>query len=106
MGSTRITCCVVPEWSPDGRHFIGATTSPRMRVDNCIKIYDYMGNHFDTVNFEQLLFAGWRPRLRGAFQDRPPSPGRSGPKAGAAGPGAAAPKKQAYRPPGARGGAG
>merc|ERR1719174_1350317 len=91
------------DFSPDGRHFLAATTSPRMRVDNCIKIFDYVGGLLDTRGFEELLWAGWRPRPRGAFQDRPPSPGRQGAQAKAAEP---KPKAQAYKPPGARGASG
>jgi len=106
MGSTRMECCVMCGWAPDGRHFLTATTAPRMRVDNKIEIFDYCGSHFSKLEFDELLFAGWRPRPRGAFQDRPPSPGRTkteAPKAGAK----AAPKAAgAYRPPGARGGGG
>lgn len=100
MASMRMECCVVCGWAPDGRHFLGATTAPRMRVDNKIELYDYLGSPLGKLEFDELLLAGWRPRPRGAFQDRPPSPGRSReePKA------AAKPKPAAYRPPGARGG--
>eukprot|EP00746_Dinoflagellata_sp_MGD_P014422 gnl/MRDRNA2_/MRDRNA2_131590_c0_seq1.p1 gnl/MRDRNA2_/MRDRNA2_131590_c0~~gnl/MRDRNA2_/MRDRNA2_131590_c0_seq1.p1 ORF type:complete len:627 (+),score=155.00 gnl/MRDRNA2_/MRDRNA2_131590_c0_seq1:100-1980(+) len=103
MGSVRMECCVVSEWSPDGRHFLAATTSPRMRVDNNIRIYDYVGQLLHTKPFEELLLASWRPRPRAAFQDRAASPGRQGAVAKAKAP---EPKKQAYRPPGARGGGG
>jgi len=105
LGSIRMECCVVSGWSPDGRHFLTATTHPRMRVDNKIEIYDYCANQLGVLPFEELLWAGWRPRPRGAFQDRPPSPGRQGPSSsGTANPKSkAAPKPQAYRPPNARG---
>lgn len=103
LGSVRMECCVVCGWAPDGRHFLGATTAPRMRVDNKIVVYDYCGSQLASLPFEELLLAGWRPRPRGAFQDRPPSPGR---KAGDPKAQPASPKKQAYRPPGARGGGG
>lgn len=102
LGKTRMDCCVVCDWSPEGRHFLGATTSPRMRVDNKIQLFDYCGRTMGRMEFGELLMAGWRPRTRGGFQDRPPSPGRGGP-ADAAASKAAAPKSQAYRPPGARG---
>lgn len=105
MGSIRMECCVTCGWGPDGRHFLSATTSPRMRVDNKIEIWDYCGNRLCTTGFEELLLAEWRPGRRGAFKDRPPSPGRKGPDSKTAG-GKAAPKKQAYRPPGARGAGG
>mmetsp|Transcript_34497 Transcript_34497/g.75286 ORF Transcript_34497/g.75286 Transcript_34497/m.75286 type:complete len:621 (-) Transcript_34497:92-1954(-) len=104
LGTTRMECCVVCGWAPDGRHFLGATTAPRMRVDNKIQIYDYCGNLLGTIKFpEELLQACWRPRPRGAFQDRPPSPGRGQDQKKVT---AAAPKPKAYRPPAARAGAG
>ncbi|XKL62803.1 hypothetical protein PGB90_002636 [Kerria lacca] len=31
------------QWSPDGVHFVTATTAPRLRVDNGFKIYHYSG---------------------------------------------------------------
>lgn len=106
MGSTRMECCVVCGWAPDGRHFLTATTAPRMRVDNKIEIFDYVGSLLAKLEYEDLLLAGWRPRPRGAYQDRPPSPERlklaDAPKVGSA----PEPKKQAYRPPGARGSGG
>lgn len=106
LGTVRLECCVTSSWSPDGRHYLAATTAPRMRVDNKIVMYDYCGQHLCAVPFGELLLAGWRPRPRGAFQDRPPSPGREKAAAKANAKAAAEPKKQAYRPPGARGGGG
>lgn len=106
MGNARLECCVASAWAPDGRHFLAATTSPRMRVDNKIVIYDYCAQKTSQMPFEELMLASWRPRPRGAFQDRPPSPDRAK-AAGAAGKAAAKPAaKAAYRPPGARGGSG
>jgi len=106
MGSIRMECCVTCGWAPDGRHFLSATTSPRMRVDNKIELWDYCGNRLCTMGFEELLVAEWRPGRRGLFKDRPPSPDRKGPAQGKGAGGKAAPKKQAYRPPGARGAGG
>jgi len=31
------------EWAPDGQHFLTATTSPRLRIDNNYRIWSYMG---------------------------------------------------------------
>lgn len=118
LGSTRMECCVVSSFGPDGRSFLTATTAPRMRVDNKIQLFDYVGNNLHTLPFEELYMASWRPRPRGgAFQDRPPSPGReksasaSLPKAAGGYPAAksaakAAAKPKAYVPPGARGAGG
>uniref|UniRef100_A0A7S4S1T1 Translation initiation factor beta propellor-like domain-containing protein n=1 Tax=Alexandrium monilatum TaxID=311494 RepID=A0A7S4S1T1_9DINO len=108
LRSVRMECCVVCGWAPDGRHFLGATTSPRMRVDNKVQLYDYGGRSLASLPFPQLLLlACWRPRPRGAFEDRPPSPGRSPPGGAGAGPGPPQRQQpQAYRPPAARGGGG
>lgn len=104
MASTQMECHVFGGWAPDGRHYLGATCHPRMRVDNCIVVFDYMGNQLGSLPFDELLNASWRPRPRGAFADRPPSPGRTAPKAMPAAAKAAEAKKKAYVPPGARGG--
>lgn len=103
LGSVRMECIVHTSWAPDGRHFMGATTAPRMRVDNKIEIFDYCGNKLGSMPFPdaELSMASWRPRPRGMFEDRPPSPGRQAPSAAKAG-GPKAAAKQAYRPPGAR----
>jgi len=116
LGSTRMECCVVSAFGPDGRTFLTATTAPRMRVDNKIQLFDYGGNVMCTLPFEELYLASWRPRPRGAFQDRPPSPGRELQAAGppkaaggypaASGVAKAAAKPKAYRPPAARGAGG
>ncbi|KAF8932044.1 hypothetical protein BGZ52_011105 [Haplosporangium bisporale] len=40
------------EWSPDGRHILTATLSPRLRVDNGYKIWHYTGTlvHVEEMN--------------------------------------------------------
>jgi len=102
LATIRIECCVMCEWAPDGRHFLSATTHPRMRVDNKIEMFDYMGNHLGKMPFDELMLATWRPRGRGGFEDRPPSPGRNAPSSQPGAGAAKAKAKQAYRPPGAR----
>lgn len=47
-GMTKITTieasnASVCEWSPDGQHILTATTSPRLRVDNGVKIWHFSG---------------------------------------------------------------
>jgi translation initiation factor 2A len=42
MGAVR-SPAVSAEWSPDGRLLLTATTSPRLRVDNNIKVFTYYG---------------------------------------------------------------
>merc|ERR1712232_1126701 len=43
MGSVKANCAVEHDWSPDGRYFMTATLSPRMKVDNGITFYTYYG---------------------------------------------------------------
>ena len=97
------------EWSPDGRFLMTATLSPRLRVDNGIKIWHCSGPlmHFQAT--EELYQASWRPTLIDAApQFGPTIPAAPEPSesvqdlAKIAKP---VPTKPAgaYRPPGARG---
>lgn len=40
------------EWSPDGRYIMCATLSPRLRVDNGVRIFHYAGSlmHMDSID--------------------------------------------------------
>lgn len=42
---TKMDCpnTTLLQWSPDGTHFVTATTAPRLRVDNGFKIWHYSG---------------------------------------------------------------
>ncbi len=42
MGAVR-SPAVAAEWSPDGRLLLTATTAPRLRVDNNVKVFTYYG---------------------------------------------------------------
>merc|ERR1712048_726962 len=75
VGKTRYECCVGCQWSADGKYLLGCTTSPRMRVDNRIQIYDYVGNQVHVQKFKELYDVSWRP-MPGAFQECPRTPGR------------------------------
>ncbi|RKP14982.1 eukaryotic translation initiation factor eIF2A-domain-containing protein [Piptocephalis cylindrospora] len=90
------------EWSPDGRYIMAATLSPRLRVDNGIRLWHYTGTLVWEESMTELYQAGWRPAPaknwpvraslspapRGITQPKTPtSPAAVG----------------AYRPPGARG---
>lgn len=98
------------EWSPDGRFILTATLSPRLRVDNGIKIWYCSGPLIHLQNTEELYQASWRPaNVDGApafpAQIPPaPAPNASVEAAEASVSKPAAPKPMgAYRPPGARG---
>lgn len=95
----------VCEWSPDGAHILTATTSPRLRVDNGIRIWHATGGLMYNEEMNELYQVSWRPQ---------PGLSKSGQFATAPNPHASAlkylgsvktPSKPAgaYRPPGARG---
>jgi translation initiation factor 2A len=99
--------CTYCEWSPDGRHILTAITSPRLRVDNGIRVYHVAGELMYYEEMTELYHVTWRPQ---STQTHPlESPLNPAP---APHPSALAyisvqktPSKPAgaYRPPGARG---
>ncbi|KDQ34142.1 hypothetical protein PLEOSDRAFT_1095628 [Pleurotus ostreatus PC15] len=99
------------EWSPDGRFLLTATLSPRLRVDNGLKVWHCSGPlvHFQAV--EELYQASWRPTpvdVAPQFPPAiPPAPEPSESVKGIAAVSKPTPSKPAgaYRPPGARGSA-
>ncbi|ORZ34575.1 eukaryotic translation initiation factor eIF2A-domain-containing protein [Catenaria anguillulae PL171] len=92
-------------WSPDGRHLLTATLSPRLRVDNGWKVWHYRGVCVAKHDVKELFQIEWRPVSSAgpnieqwARRELSPAP------AGIQGVGAAKPKSVggAYRPPSAR----
>ncbi|KAK7024064.1 eukaryotic translation initiation factor 2A [Favolaschia claudopus] len=88
------------DWSPDGRFLMTATLSPRLRVDNGIKIFHCSGPLMHVQLVEELYQASWRPT--------PTLPVAPAPSASVQAHAAIAkpvPTRPAgaYRPPGARG---
>ncbi|KAJ7080464.1 eukaryotic translation initiation factor eIF2A-domain-containing protein [Mycena epipterygia] len=49
------------EWSPDGRLLLTAILSPRLRVDNGVRIYHFSGVLMHSQLIERLYQASWRP---------------------------------------------
>ncbi|KAF9932583.1 hypothetical protein BGZ75_008526 [Mortierella antarctica] len=95
------------EWSPDGRHILTATLSPRLRVDNGYKIWHYTGTLIHTEEINELYQVSWRPcapeiyPIRSALSPAPKPTANTSAAAAAAKP---APLRMgAYRPPQARG---
>ncbi|MCJ1432500.1 hypothetical protein MMC27_001857 [Xylographa pallens] len=97
----------VCEWSPDGKHILTATTSPRLRVDNGVRIWHVGGGLMYNEELQELYHVTWRPQS--AIMHPPENPFHPMPT-----PHASAlaylgtvktPSKPAgaYRPPGARG---
>jgi len=96
----------VCEWSPDGQHILTATTSPRLRVDNGVKIWHYTGPLMYLEELTELYNVYWRPQPATMWPLVNPLPVAPAPHASAAAHVAtSAPVKPAgaYRPPHARG---
>lgn len=95
------------EWSHDGTKILTATLSPRLRVDNGIKIWWCNGTLLHVQMTDELYQANFRPAARNAIPPFPanvplaPTPSISA-EALPAKPAAAKPAG-AYRPPGAQG---
>lgn len=84
------------EWCPDSRHIITATTSPRLKVDNCFKVWHYTRGLQCTREYKELLDVRWKPH---EYPRRPISPVPQHQREAVV----AEKTKQVYRPPGARG---
>lgn len=50
----------VCKWSPDGRFILTATTSPRLRVDNSVKIWYFNGSLVYYKAYTELNSVDWR----------------------------------------------
>ncbi|KAK4052206.1 hypothetical protein OIO90_004428 [Microbotryomycetes sp. JL221] len=94
------------EWSPDGRFLMCATLSPRLRVDNGVRIFHCTGGLMHVDSVEELYQASWRPAdvewypFTGQVE---PAPTASVSVSSSAVPVKAAAPAGAYRPPHARG---
>lgn len=97
------------EWSPDGKFILTATLSPRLRVDNGIKIWYLLGQLLHVQDCEELYQASWRPTPVDTAPPFPavippaPAPSTSVQAATATAKPSPARPLGAYRPPGARG---
>ncbi|KAG0306670.1 hypothetical protein BGZ98_001925 [Dissophora globulifera] len=95
------------EWSPDGRHILTATLSPRLRVDNGYKIWHYTGTLIHTEEMNELYQVSWRPSapeiypIRTSLSPAPKPTAKSSVASAQAQPAPA--RVGAYRPPQARG---
>ncbi|KAL8874471.1 MAG: hypothetical protein Q9174_000216 [Haloplaca sp. 1 TL-2023] len=97
----------VCEWSPDGKYILTATTSPRLRVDNGVRIWHVAGGLMYNEDLQELYHVTWRPRNReAAMTENPLHPVPIPHPSALAYLGTVkTPSKPAgaYRPPGARG---
>jgi len=98
----------VCEWGPDGQHILTATTSPRLRVDNGVKIWHFTGPLQYCEELDELYNVYWRPQPIESFPLSNPLPNAPAAHASAANHVSAKPAAKpagAYRPPHARGSA-
>jgi len=97
----------VCEFSPDGKHILTATTSPRLRVDNGIKIWHVGGGLMYHEDMNELYTVTWRPQSTDKLTIEDPLHPVPTPHASALAylGTVKTPSKPAgaYRPPGARG---
>ena len=97
----------VCEWSPDGKHILTATTSPRLRVDNGVRIWHVCGGLMYNEELEELYHVTWRPQTPATYPLEDPHHSLPAPHASALAylGTVKTPSKPAgaYRPPGARG---
>ncbi|KAK6509382.1 hypothetical protein TWF481_004131 [Arthrobotrys musiformis] len=103
--ASNATVC---RWSPDGKHILTATTSPRLRVDNGVKVwYATSGDLMYTEEMTELYDVRWRPQDASRFPIGATLPPPPAPHSSAIGHKSATPAKPAgaYRPPHARGSA-
>ncbi|KZV68091.1 translation initiation factor eIF-2A [Peniophora sp. CONT] len=97
------------EWSPDGRTLLTATLSPRLRVDNGIKLWHALGALLHVQMIEELYQTSWRPTpvdSAPGFPNaipQPPAPSQDATDYLAQAKAVPVKAKTAYRPPGARG---
>ncbi|KAM5352082.1 hypothetical protein ACJ41O_004805 [Fusarium nematophilum] len=97
----------VCEWSPDSRYIMTATTSPRLRVDNGVKLWHVSGGIMYNEDMVELYHVVWRPQApENIAPGDPLTPIPAAHASAAAYLGTVkTPSKPAgaYRPPGARG---
>lgn len=94
-------------WSPDSRYIMTATTSPRLRVDNGVKLWHVSGPLMYNEDMVELYNVLWRPQAPEKVAGGDPLNPVPAPHASAATylGSVKTPSKPAgaYRPPGARG---
>eukprot|EP00434_Breviolum_minutum_P009374 symbB.v1.2.008257.t1/scaffold517.1/size193155/4 len=105
VSSCTANCTVSAEWAPDGRHFLTAVLAPRMRVDNGLSVWHALsGSQVCSTPFEELFDVQWRPEPKNQHPDVTQEEISQASKEDAKNVvEAGAQKKQAYRPPKARG---
>lgn len=57
----------VCEWSPDSKYILTATTSPRLRVDNGVRLWHVGGGIMYNEDMVELYHVTWRPQEFSTF---------------------------------------
>ena len=84
LGSANAFSSAFHAWSPDGRYFIACILSPRIRIDNGVKYFDYYGQFIHEISIPELYDVLWAPLPAAAvnpLRSRPLSPRRAVAKA-------------------------
>ncbi|GIX60803.1 GYF domain-containing protein [Babesia caballi] len=79
-------CTVISEWSHDSRYFMTASTYPRMKVDNFLKIFTHEGDLLESQKMEECYEVCWMGSADTEWQFTRPSVRKS------------AQRKAVYRP--------
>ncbi|KAK4880100.1 hypothetical protein RN001_008246 [Aquatica leii] len=100
IGKCEAPDTTVLQWSPDGTHFITATTAPRLRIGNGYKVWHYSGAliHEQIYPSDELYEVSWQTVPKGTFKE----PTVTSQKVEGIVPSIPQPSKEAYRPPSAR----
>lgn len=110
VGRAQLPCTTMHSWSPCSRYFLGATTFPRLRVDNGFRIVRFDGKlvHDAQMQDGHLHQAVFKPALRGTYADPKLTMNEmigGPPEEPDSGKGGNVKKGGVYRPPGSRGSA-
>ncbi|GBE59111.1 eukaryotic translation initiation factor subunit [Babesia ovata] len=61
-------CTVLSEWSSDSRYFMAASTFPRMKVDNFLKIFSHEGDLLESQKFDECYGVCWMDYPRSEWE--------------------------------------
>lgn len=78
IGYCRSSSASYCQWSLDDRKILTGIVTPRLRVDNCYKIFSYTGTYLKKVGYEEteLYGAQWLKLPNYKCEPRGVTPGR------------------------------
>ncbi|KAB0797863.1 hypothetical protein PPYR_04445 [Photinus pyralis] len=101
IGSCEAADSTLLQWSPDGTHFLTATTAPRLRIGNGYKVWHYSGaliHEHPYKENDELYDVAWQKAPKDAFKE----PAVNFQKVEGIVSNQPQASKEAYRPPSAR----